>query len=75
MKKVVLLSSLLLLCSAKPEDKPRVYICTGQYSECYHSHSDCEGLITCSREIKCVTLDEAKKMKRRPCTYCYGNKK
>ena len=50
-----------------------VYICTGSSSKCYHKHDKCRGLQKCGKEIKKVTLQDAKtKYNRRPCTYCYG---
>ena len=50
---------------------PMVYICTGPKSECYHKTSTCRGLKKCSGDIKKISLDEAKEMRRRPCGYCY----
>ena len=48
-----------------------VYICTGPQSKVYHKHSDCKGLRSCSKDIRKVTLDKAKSMKRRACKWCY----
>lgn len=48
-----------------------VYICTGPQSKVYHKHDDCKGLSKCSKDIKKVTLDKAKSMKRRACKWCY----
>ena len=48
-----------------------VYICTGSLSKTYHRADDCMGLSRCSREIKTVSLDEAKEMGRRECRICY----
>ena len=49
----------------------KVFICTGPKSECYHKTRSCRGLKSCSKEIKEVTLAEAKRMNRRPCGFCY----
>lgn len=51
-------------------DTPKVYICQGSKSACYHVRPDCSGLRRCSTELKTITLDEAKKMGRRPCKVC-----
>ena len=48
-----------------------VFICTGPKSECYHKYRECKGLGRCSREIKKITLQEAKEIyHRRPCSKC-----
>lgn len=49
-----------------------VFVCTGNYSKCYHKTDKCEGLVYCSKEIKKVTIQQAKEMNRKPCKYCYG---
>lgn len=49
-----------------------VYICTGSYSKCYHKTDKCEGLEYCSKDIKKITIEQAKQMNRKPCKYCYG---
>lgn len=48
-----------------------VYICTGPSATTYHKTDECKGLNKCSREIKMVSIDKAKKMGRRPCKFCY----
>ena len=48
-----------------------VYICTGPKYQCYHSHSRCRGLNSCSAEIKAVSQEKAVEMGRRPCKICY----
>lgn len=48
-----------------------VYVCTGPQSKVYHKTDECMGLSHCSREIKAVSLDEAKEMGRRECGMCY----
>ena len=48
-----------------------VYICTGPQSAKYHKTSTCRGLDKCSKEIKKVTVKEARSIGRTPCGYCY----
>ena len=48
-----------------------VYICTGPQSARYHKASSCKGLGKCSKEIKKVTVEEARSIGRTPCGYCY----
>ena len=69
----LLLILFFLVAGAAADNK--VYICTGDWSECYHRTPDCEGLKYCSKEIKQVTLKEAQELKRKPCKYCYGHHK
>jgi len=51
-------------------ETPKVYICQGSKSACYHVRTDCNGLRRCSTQLKEITLEEAKKMGRRPCKVC-----
>lgn len=53
------------------EKSEKVYICTGDMSECYHEDPDCRGLARCSRDIEEITIEEAEDMGRRPCSFCY----
>lgn len=55
----------------KKAKKQDVYICTGGQSKRYHSTDECIGLSKCSRDIKKISIDEAKDLKRTPCGYCY----
>jgi hypothetical protein len=48
-----------------------VYICEGPYSKVYHRSNECRGLSHCSTKIYRVTLEEAKKLDRRPCKIEY----
>jgi hypothetical protein len=48
-----------------------VYICTGQYAKAYHKSRNCRGLGNCRGDIKQVSIEEAKRMGRTPCGYCY----
>lgn len=52
-----------------------VYICTGPQSRRYHKSASCKGLRNCSREIKQVTLEQAKKLHKTPCRICYKHNK
>ena len=72
MNKLILTVSLCIVSFVSPsETSPKVFICMGSMSECYHKNKDCKGLEKCSTKIKEVTLEQAKKMGRRPCGYCY----
>ena len=53
------------------EFEEKVYICTGEYSKCYHCDIDCQGLSNCSADISEITLSEAMDMGRKECHYCY----
>ena len=57
-----------LALSACNSDK--VYICTGPQSHAYHTKRNCKGLDRCSKDIKTVTIEEAKRMHRHPCRFC-----
>ena len=51
-----------------------VYICTGNYSKCYHKTENCKGLLNCSKDIRKITLQDAiNQYHRRECKYCYGH--
>ena len=65
---------LILLCTLYlvGASSEKVYICTGPQSKCYHKTDNCQGLRNCSKEIKQITLKDAKEMGRRPCSFCYG---
>lgn len=48
-----------------------VYICTGPQSKRFHKTSSCRGLNSCSKEIKAMSIEQAKKIGRTPCSWCY----
>lgn len=48
-----------------------VYICKGPSSKVYHRSEHCRGLSHCSTRIYKVTLEESKKLNRRPCRIEY----
>ena len=61
---------LALLLSSCAEDKG-VYICTGYKSKRYHKKETCKELDHCSGQILNVTIEDAHKIGRTPCRYCY----
>lgn len=69
MKKLLFL--LFLLPALSFSDSNTVYICTGKYAKAYHKSTDCRGMKACKGETKTVTLEQAQKMGRTPCGYCY----
>lgn len=76
MKHTLFILVILLCCSFSMGEQPqasgvKVYICTGPQSKRYHKTPDCQGLRSCSKEIKEVTIEYAKKLGRTPCGYCY----
>lgn len=75
MKHTLLILATLLCCSfGTAEMNPpqtKVYICTGPQSKRFHKTPNCKGLQSCSKEIKAVTLEQARKMGRTPCKWCY----
>jgi hypothetical protein len=48
-----------------------VYICTGSGAYSYHNNSNCSGLNNCKSEIKKVSIEYARSLKRTPCGKCY----
>lgn len=48
----------------------KVYVCTSKGAKVYHRYRDCKGLNRCGRQIKAVSLEQAKRMGRR-CKMCY----
>lgn len=74
MKTLLLLAMLLAQPSVQTThetNETMVYICTGSMSKRYHKTSNCRGLNSCSKEIKKVSVDYAKKIGRTPCKWCY----
>lgn len=54
-----------------PSTEINVYICTGPSSKKFHYNESCDGLSSCSREVECITLEQAENMGRTPCKRCY----
>ena len=49
----------------------KVYICTGRFSDAYHTYKSCDGLSKCSGAIKSVSIKMAKdSLHRKECRYC-----
>lgn len=71
------LISLFLLLSITTttavSDAPKVFICQGSKSACYHKTPNCRGLSRCSSSIVATTKEKAEKAGRRPCKICFGN--
>ena len=62
---------ILVVCLFLPSvnSAQNVYICTSRGAKSYHKTARCAGA-NCSREIACVTLAEAQKLRRQPCRRC-----
>lgn len=77
MKTVISLIILGALCSTITEapiqkgNDTSVYICTGKSAYSYHNNRSCRGLNRCNAEIKSVSLEYAKSIRRSPCKICY----
>lgn len=69
--KTILLSLALFACVAGDN----VYVCTGPHARRYHKSASCKGLHNCSREIKKISLEQAKKLHKTPCHICYRKEK
>lgn len=70
-----LISLFLLLSIATTtavSDAPKVFICQGSKSACYHKTPNCRGLSR-SSSIVATTKEKAEKAGRRPCKICFGN--
>ncbi len=65
--KTILLSLVMFACVASDS----VYVCTGPHARRYHKSASCKGLRNCSREIKKISLEQAKKLHKTPCHICY----
>lgn len=50
----------------------KVYVVMSNTAQVYHSNKNCSGLKSATHTIKEVSIEEAKKMGRRPCKICYG---
>lgn len=63
----------LLFGSEWQSGSTMVYISTGEYAKSYHSNDNCYTIKRCKEEghLKRITLEEAKKMGRKPCKVCY----
>jgi len=78
MKNTFLILATLMCCAFSIKEQPSqisakdtVYICTGPQSKRFHKSPECRGLSSCSKEIKAVSIETARKMGRTPCGWCY----
>lgn len=77
MKHTLLILATIMCCSFStsvqqaPQASAKVYICTGPQSKRYHKTPHCKGLQSCSKQIKEVTVEQARKLGRTPCKWCY----
>ena len=78
MKYALLIIATLMCCAFTTSEQPTnpqvngtVYICTGPQSKRFHKTPNCRGLGSCSKEIKAVSIEVARKMGRTPCGWCY----
>ena len=67
----MLFGSLYFNFPQKGQTSKYVYICTGDGAYSYHNNRSCSGLNRCGSEIKQVTLEYARGLKRTPCGKCY----
>lgn len=59
-------------CNNDNDKGKDVYICTGKGAYAYHKSPRCPSMVNnCTKEIKRVSLRNAKRMKRIPCKKCY----
>ena len=70
---ILSISFLLLLISGTSscDNSSKVYVCTGKGAKVYHCCKSCKGLNRCSKQVKEVSLEEAKRIGRRECKLCY----
>lgn len=52
-------------------NQSQTYICVSKGSRTYHKTKDCKALSRCSKQIKTVSVEQAKRMGRRECKICY----
>lgn len=67
MKKLLLISSVLLTFSFSSSTYYNVYICDSKGAKKYHLKEDCRGLSNCKAEIKKITLTKAKELEKTLC--------
>jgi hypothetical protein len=69
MKYYILILTITILTSFS--NKSKVYVCMSKTSVAYHSTKTCNGLNSCSHEIKSLSIQEAENYGKRPCKKCY----
>lgn len=52
--------------------RKKFYICTGNFSSCYHAKADCIGLNSCGGEI--IAVDAGAIAEKKPCKICFKSK-
>ena len=57
-------------CSQEKNESNKVLICDSPDAYAFHDHH-CQGLSSCDSQIMNVSVEEAIKMKRRACGFCY----
>jgi hypothetical protein len=68
---IPLIIMLSMATSTATNDSPKVYICQGSKSACYHKTPNCRGLSRCSSDVVSTTKEKAEKAGRRPCKICW----
>lgn len=78
MRHTLLILATIMCCSFGTSEQPTApqaggtaYICTGPQSKRFHKTPHCKGLQSCSKQIKEVTVEQARKLGRTPCKWCY----
>ena len=67
---LLLLPLLLFSCSQEKNEANIVMICDSPDAYAYHNHH-CHGLSSCDSQIISISKEEAIKMERRACGFCY----
>lgn len=65
-----LISVFFSACSQEKDKSNTVLICDSPDAYAYHNHQ-CHGLSSCNSQIINISVEEAIKMERRKCGYCY----
>ena len=70
---IVLLSTNPIFSTCAQDDPNTTYvlICKSPTAYAYHSY-ECRGLARCTHKIEKVSLEDAIKLKKKACGYCYG---
>ena len=69
--KKLLMTLVALVCMAATASAQTVYVSTGDGAVAYHKSKSCSYLNN-SKNVKSMTVSEAKKLGRHECTRCYG---
>ena len=78
---LILFATIFLTCYSSvssvnnlAEDQPKVYVVMSNNAYAYHKSRSCKAVKKATHKVKEVTLNEAKKMGRKPCGMCYKNR-